>query len=228
MTPLLGERDGFTGELWDSAVPIYEAILRHPFISGLTDGSLEETAFRFYVAEDSYYLQAFARALSIAASKAPSDEWIIALNKDAIASLQAEHSLHQDFFDEFGISKESIRDRRPAPTNLAYTNYLIATAYGRPFGEILGSLLPCYWIYAEVGKALAAKGSPNPLYRRWIETYGAESYESGVLAILDVMDVVAETVSAAERRRIFDHYVMTSRYEWMFFDMGYREQVWPV
>ena len=70
----------FTAELWASITPIYAAILRHPFLRGLTDGSLSEDAFRFYVIQDAHYLRDFARALSIAAARAPREDWIIMLN----------------------------------------------------------------------------------------------------------------------------------------------------
>lgn len=222
------ERDGFTGELWASAASTYEAILRHPFVTGLSDGSLDVKSFRFYVIEDAYYLTAFARALSVSASRAPRDEWIVRLNRDAIGSLEAERALHESYFEDFGLSEAEVSNRMPAPTNLAYTSYLIATAHSRPFAEALAALLPCYWIYAEVGKALATRGSPNPLYQRWIDSYGSEEYDASVRSLLDIMDEVAEDENAASRAAMKRHYVTTSRYEWMFWDMGYRQETWPV
>lgn len=43
------ERGGFTGKLWRSIEGIYAEILAHPFLQGLTDGTLSEESFRFYV-----------------------------------------------------------------------------------------------------------------------------------------------------------------------------------
>ena len=63
-----------------------------------------------------------------------------------------------------------------APTNVAYTSYLLAVAYSSPFHEVLGPILPCFWIYWEVGKALIERGSPDTLYRRWIDTYGGSEF----------------------------------------------------
>lgn len=221
-------REGFTGKLWAAGEPIYQAVLRHPFLTELADGSLDSDAFRFYVVEDAYYLTEFARTLSVAASKAPRDEWIVVFNRDAIGSLEAERALHESFFRDFGLGEAELRDRPPAPTTLAYTSYLLATAYSRPFPEVLSALLPCYWVYAEVGRALAAKGSPNPLYQRWIDTYGSEEYAETVEAVLDIADEVAEGESPATLRSMSRHYVTTTRYEWMFWDMGYRQEAWPV
>ena len=95
----------FTTELWASITPIYQTILRHPFVRGLTDGSLSPEAFRFYVIQDAHYLRDFARALSIAAARAPREEWIITLNEHAAGALRVERSLHETFFREFGLSE---------------------------------------------------------------------------------------------------------------------------
>ena len=224
----LPNRQGFTGELWAAAEPIFQEIVRHPFVTGLSDGTLDQAAFRFYIVEDAYYLTEFARALSIAASKASRDEWIVRLNRDAIGSLEAERALHESYFRDFGLSEAEIQNRQPAPSTLAYTSYLIASAYSGAFSEALSAVLPCYWIYLEVGKALAAKGSPNSLYQRWIDNYASDEYEAEVRSILDMMDEVAEHASALAKKKMLERYVTTSRYEWMFWDMGYRQEAWPV
>jgi len=112
--------------------------------------------------------------------------------------------------------------------NQAYTSYLLAVAYGAPFHENVAALLPCYWIYWEVGKALERTGSPEPLYARWIATYAAEEFGAVVRAVLTAVDTVATRLGAAEREAMRRHAVTTARYEWMFWDMGYRRERWPV
>jgi thiaminase/transcriptional activator TenA len=224
----LSATTGFTGELWAAGEPVYKSILVHPFLTGLSDGTLDVQAFRFYLVEDAYYLTAFARVLSILASKAPRDEWIVAFDRDAIETLEAERALHESYFKDFGLSEEELRSRPPAPTTLAYTSYLLATAHSRPFAEVLSSVLPCYWIYAEVGKALARKGSPEALFQRWIDNYGSEAYEATVRVVLGIMDQVAGEEASGSRAQMIRHFVTTSRYEWMFWDMGYRQEAWPI
>src|SRR4029453_8130805 len=135
---------------WRSIEPIYAAILRHPFLRGLTDGSLPREAFRFYAVQDALYLRAFARALSLAGARAPEDEGIIMFNEHAAGALKVERALHQSFFRDFGLTPAQVAATPPAPTNPASTSYLPAVAYGSPFHEALASLLPCYWIYWEV------------------------------------------------------------------------------
>ena len=218
----------FTGELWASIESIFAAILRHPFVAGLTDGSLTPNRFRFYAVQDALYLRDFARALSIAAARAPRDEWIIMFDDHAAGALRVERQLHEGFFSAWGLGPADVAATPLAPTNAAYTSYLLAVAYGRPFHEALAALLPCYWIYWEVGKALERAGSPDPLYARWIGTYAAEEFGGLVRAVLDAVNTLASQLRPGELDAMRRHFVTTSRYEWMFWDMGYRREVWPV
>lgn len=228
MSPPLPAPPTATGALWQAIEPIYAAILAHPFVRGLTDGSLPREAFRFYAVQDALYLRDFARALSVAAARAPREEWIIMLNEHAAGALTVERTLHESFFKDFGLSPAAVAATPLAPTNQAYTAYLLTVAYGRPFHEAIAALLPCYWIYWEVGKTLERAGSRDPLYTRWIGTYASEEFGSVVRAVLACVDALAERLGPEERLAMRQHFVTTSRYEWMFWDMGWRREGWPV
>ncbi len=218
----------FTGELWRSIEPIYAAILVHPFVRGLTDGSLSRERFRFYAVQDALYLRDFARALALTAARAPRDEWIIMFSEHAAGALRVERTLHESFFGEWGLTPSAVANTPLAPTNLAYTSYLMAVAQGTPFHEGLAALLPCYWIYWEVGTALERAGSSDPLYTRWIGTYAAEEFGSLVKAVLEVTNEMAASLTPAQQEAMRRHFLTTSRYEWMFWDMGWRREAWPV
>ena len=217
-----------TTELWTSIQPIYDAILRHPFLTGLADGSLSRQSFQFYAVQDALYLREFARSLSIAAARAPRDEWIIMFNEHAAGALKVERALHESFFREFGLSEADVAATPLAPTNVAYTSYLLSVAHARPFHEAVAALLPCYWIYWEVGKALEQKGSRDPLYTRWIGTYASDEFGGVVEAVLDCTNQIAPGLTRAETDAVRRHFLTTSRYEWMFWDMGYRCEAWPI
>ena len=218
----------FTADLWRSIEETYVAILCHPFLTGLTDGSLPRQSFQFYAVQDALYLREFARALSIAAARAPQEDWIIMFNEHAAGALKVERMLHESFFKAFGLSPAEVASTSLAPTNLAYTSYLLAVAYAAPFHEVIAALLPCYWIYWEVGKELERGGSPDPLYARWIGTYASEEFGGLVRAVIDATDATAERLQEDERSAMRRHFLVTSRYEWMFWEMGYRRESWPL
>ena len=101
-------------------------------------------------------------------------------------------------------------------------------AYERPFHEGLGAFLPCYWVYWEIGKELERQGSPVPIYQRWIDTYAGDEFADVVGQVLAMMDTTAATLTSADKERVASHFIMTSRFEYMFWDMGYRRQAWDV
>ena len=223
-------RDGrFTDRLWAGIEPTYREILRHPFLDGLADGSLDRQVFRFYVIEDALYLHEFARAVAILGGKAPHPDITAALCGDAVATVEGEREQLGQFLVELGGSRAELFDRQPAPTNLAYTGYFLSRVHAQPFHEGLAAVLPCYWIYAEVGKELLKRPkSPDPLYRRWIESYGSAEYDAVVQRVVDLTDETAANLGEDARRAMARHFAVTARYEWMFWDMAWRQEAWPL
>ncbi len=142
--------------------------------------------------------------------------------------MKVERALHEGFFQQWGLTTAEVAATAPAPTNLAYTSYLLAVAHGSKFHEAIAALLPCYWIYWEVGKELERIGSPESLFQRWIGTYASADFGGVVRDVLQATDATASELSQRERETMRRHFITTSRYEWMFWDMAYRRETWPV
>ena len=217
-----------TRELWQGIEPTYDAILAHPFVTGLTDGSLNADAFAFYLRQDALYLGQYALALATLAGRAPSTAETTMFARHATGALEVESALHESLLPSFGVDPASIATTDLAPTNLAYTSYLLAVTRGGSYAEGVAAVLPCYWIYWEVGKHLLAQGSPDARYQRWIDTYGGEDFGAVVAEVLAVTDRLGEEVAVTEKQRMHEHFRVTARYEWMFWDMGYQQQRWPL
>ena len=219
---------GFTMELWAGATPIFEAILEHPFLQGVTDGSLPEERFRFYVKQDSLYLREYARCLALASAKAPTSSWCEMFAAHAQSALNVERSLHEAYFADWGLSPADLEATPTTPTTTAYTSYLLRVAGTGTFEELIGAILPCYWIYWEVGKRLIVRGSPNAVYQRWIDAYASEQFASAVQRVLDAADRSMVDLPESRLALIRHHYQTASRYEWMFWDAAFRLERWPV
>ncbi len=224
----LTKREGFTGELWRSMESIYAGILAHPFLRGLTDGTLAEERFRFYILQDALYLREYARALSLAGVRSRDESVLVMFDEHATGAITVERSLHEGFLEDLGVTRDEAQETETSPTTLAYTSFLLRTATLGDYPEVLGAVLPCYWIYQEVGKALLVHGSPNPLYQRWIDTYGGEEFGALVEAVLDLTDEVCKDLNPTQKARVTEAFVTTSRYEWMFWDAAWRLEEWPV
>lgn len=217
----------FTDRLWQDIRPIYEAILAHPFLGELSDGSLTRDRFVFYMQQDSLYLQDFARALGQVGVRAPDASTAKAFFDFASVAVSVEQGLHESYFQEFGASASAER----APACFAYTNYMLATTVNGSYAEAVAVLLPCFWIYREVGnyiyKSAAAGLDANP-YRRWIETYAGEGYNEAVERAISLTNAAADTATEAERGRMATAFRRSSQLEWMFWDSAYRLETWPV
>jgi len=222
------ERKGFTNELWRSITSIYNEILTHPFLRGLTEGTLTEERFRFYILQDAFYLREYARALSLTGVRSPDESALVMFNEHSAGAITVERSLHEGFLKDLGVTQDEADQTVASPTTLAYTSYLLKTAALGDYPEVLGAVLPCYWIYWEVGKALLERGSPNPMYQKWIDTYGGEEFGALVEAVLDLTDRVCEALNSSQKARVREAFVITSRYEWMFWNAAWTLEGWPV
>lgn len=230
VAPRIGpnEPGSWTTALWSEIAPIFDAIVAHPFVTGLTDGSLASDAFAGYVAQDVHYLRTYARALGLVAAKAPTLAGTAVFARHAAEVFDVELSLHDELLPALGLSAEAVDAAPMSPTTQAYNSYLLATAYGGSFADGLAAVLPCYWIYAEVGAELLARGSTDPRYQRWIDSYGGDDFAATVTEVLDLADRTGPTLTPADEAAARAHFVTTARYEWMFFDAAYRREVWPV
>jgi thiaminase/transcriptional activator TenA len=220
--------ESWTESLWSEVVPIYDAILRHPFLLGLTSGQLDPNRFAYYLAQDAHYLRAYARTLAVVAAKASTHAATGMFAQHAAGTVDVELALHDALLPQLGIDPAELDAIAISPTTLSYTSYLLATVYGGSFAEGLAAVLPCYWIYAKVGAALVQHGSPDPRYQRWIDTYAGEQFATIVTEVLAVTDSVGMTLGVLEKAAAGKHFITTSRYEWMFWEAAWRREEWPI
>jgi thiaminase/transcriptional activator TenA len=198
-----------------AAAPIWDASLAHPFVRGLGDGSLDETAFRYYIRQDYRFLIDYGRLLSLGAARAPRLEWMRRFAGLATSVLETEMSLHRDFAARWGVSVAELERERVAPATAAYADFLLRVASLGDFGELCAAVAPCMWGYAEIGTALASSATSDR-YREWIDMYA--SPEFGELAswsrsLLDEVDGDLERMTAA--------FVASSEHELAFWEAAF-------
>lgn len=218
------DQEKLTDRLWASISPVYHGILKHPFLEGLTSGKLQTNRFKEYVIQDSLYLYDFSRSLQLLSNTAPRRAWKKKFADDSRIALEVEKSLHESFFRYWKLDKVGLERRRKNPSNTAYTSYILATTSTRPFHEGVASVLPCYWIYLEVGRHLERRSSPNRLYQKWIDTYSSEQYETGVNEALEIMNSLKLT--EAEEEACMERFRTAAIYEFMFWNAVYTFEKW--
>ena len=208
----------FSTTVFQEVQPVLRLIFDHPFNAELAKGTLSRDRFCFYMQQDSLYLVHFARALALTASRTTRERRIELLLTAAQNALLAERSLHEHYFTEYGVSL----DMKENTTCLGYTSFLLTSASLGTLGEALAALLPCFWIYREVGNHVArGAASPNP-YAKWIAMYSDKDFSDAVDRFIELTDSVAAEVSEPERNSMKDRFMTASHFEYYFWDDAYR------
>ncbi|MBU9722793.1 MULTISPECIES: thiaminase II [Bacillaceae] len=219
----------FSEQLRQKVDAIWEASFEHPFVKGVADGSLPIECFKHYLKQDSFYLSKFAQAQAIGAAKANDFYTTSQMAHHAKSSYEAEHALHEQFARDLDLSKDGvIHNEDPAPTAVAYTNHILAASYKGSLGDVIAALLPCYWLYYEIGEKYKGSKPGHPIYQKWIDTYGDEWFATLVKEQIDRLDDLAERASEEDRKRMEKIFVTSSKYEYMFWEMSYTLEDWPV
>jgi len=218
----------FSQELRKEVDQIWKASFDHPFVKGIGEGTLPIECFRYYVMQDAYYLSHFAKVQALGAAKASDLHTTNRMAVHAQGTYEAEMELHKNFSNRLKITKEEQQNFKPAPTAYAYTSHLYRAAYNGGLGEIIAALLPCYWLYYEIGENLASSKPKEPIYQEWIAAYGGEWFKTLVDEQIERLDVLAATASQEERNRMKEHFIISSQYEFAFWDMAYTLENWPV
>jgi thiaminase (transcriptional activator TenA) len=220
--------DTFSRAAWERNARTYEIIRTMPFNAELAEGLLSEARFKHYITQDAHYLIGFGRALTLAAAKAPDPDRIVQFAKSAEGAIVVERALHGSFFAQYGITAEVFAGTPLSPACHHYVSYLLATAYAEPYEVLLGALLPCFWIYAEVGRDIHGRAAKANPYQAWIDTYAGEAFHAAVQATIAATDAAAASASPALRARMHDAFTRATALEWVFWDSAYRLEEWPV
>lgn len=219
---------GFSAVLRQETDALWQAIFRHPMVTGLGDGSLPERKFRFWLVQDYLYLVDFSRIFAYGAAKAPDLATMTWFAELLHSTLKVEMGGHRNYAARFGVDPAEMEQAEMAPWCRAYTREMLAAAAG-DLGDLVATLLPCMAGYAETGRCLAAQGMPaHPIYREWIEMYA--SPEFGALAdyCAGLLDRLAAGAKASDLERWREIYRTSARYEYLFWQMCWEEQSWPV
>ena len=222
----------FTDRLWAAYQPIWEQQIQHPFLHALVDGTLPRENFSFYIRQDARYLDEFAKAFAFAVTKAGSQAEMQYFAERLLHTLAVEQALHYGFAEQFGLSIESVRSTPLAPTNYAYTRHILYTAATDSLAALLAALLPCAWIYAAVGEHFARLlGGPPAAdhpYAAWISLYASPEFAEVGDWLRARLNERAATLPDAELARLEGLFLASCRYEWMFWDMASKLEIWPV
>jgi thiaminase/transcriptional activator TenA len=217
----------FSEAAWQRTAGLRAAIDVLPFNTELAAGSLSRERFQGYIVQDALYLGQYARILAIAGVKGPDGATLQAFGRCALEAVAVEQALHERYLNEFGVDPARLADAEPSPDCLGYTSFLLATAYHDPWEVLVAALLPCFWIYWDVGSRIAKRAAETNPYRAWIDTYADDGFGEAVRMVIDITDRAASAATPAVQARMMTAFVRCTQYEWLFWDGAYQRRGWP-
>lgn len=206
----------WTAALWAAGGETWHQILDLPFVRALGDGTLDEDLFAFYLDQDALYLRDYSRALATLSARADTAEAQVHWAAGAHEAIAAESQLHE------GWLANRARLGGPSPITMGYTNFLRASAAGDDYVVGAAAILPCYWLYEEVGAVLSSQNHADHPYAEWLSMYGGEEFAAEVARSLAEVERAFETASPAQRVRAARAYLSACVYEREFFDQAHR------
>lgn len=221
----------FSERLFNNIQSIWNQNHQHPFVQGIGKGTLPKEMFQEYMKQDYVYLIQYAKLYAIGVQKANDLTSMTHFAQLLHNILHFEMNVHREYASQFGITTEELEQTKPTPNNLAYTSYMLSVAQNGTLAELISCLLPCAWDYWEIGKLLKKQYGhqlENNPYKTWIETYSSDEFGSIALWLIKLLDEITIGKSEEELAVLENHFQITSKYEYLFWEMLMSGQDWPL
>ena len=205
--------------------PLWDQVVKHPFVIELGDGTLPAEKFRVYFEQDYLFLKDWVKLLGLGVAKSPDFDTARSVCAFLNGGLIGEEALFRQVFRDLGLSDDDVGALQPLPTTLAYGAYLKSVAFGGSYLEIATALLAIEWPYLQWAQELNAAGKKpsNPHYQAWIDIHDSEAMRDIVAAMRRSIDAGGE----GDKERLMEVFHQTMRYEYLFWEMPYRGEAWP-
>lgn len=219
---------------WRRARPALQEVAALPFLHELADGTLPTEVFVHYLLQDSAYLAGYGRSMTLLAARARTPEQLRFWAGATSETIAEEQSMQAQLMgsEEFSAAARSMTvDGRPdpSPTTLGYTSWLIAAAAVDDYEVAVAAVLPCFWVYAEVGRhlvsAIGDRMDAHP-YRAWVEVYSDPEFDRAVEEAVGIFEELYEDADEELRERMLEAFVRGCVYERHFWDAAHAMEDW--
>lgn len=220
----------FTDHLRKIVDPIWRRSHNHPFVVGIGDGTLPVDKYCYYMCQDYVYLIDYAKLFALGSIKASDLETMAKFAWVLDGTLNGEMEMHRKNAAKVGITREQLEATEASPTTLAYANYMLKIAHEGSLAELVAVLLPCMWSYWEIGQTLMERrggGLEHEIYGEWIRTYAADDFADLTKWLIKMMDCLAQGKTEGELKILEQQFITSSKFEYMFWEMSYKQEQWP-
>lgn len=199
-------------------------IYQHPFNQELAQGNLALEKFIFYLKQDALYLADFSKALALTAIRLPHDQQSELFMQFSMNALKLERDLYVNVLKKYATTSSTSNTQ--SPFCFMYTNYLLRMASNAAVEEAVASLLPCFWVYQQVGLRACAKKIPHNPYQEWIDLYSSHEFNHSVEQMIATLNDLAIHASIPCQQKMLNAFRQATLCEWQFWQGAYIQQTW--
>ena len=216
----------FADEMKQYSIEIWREILNHKFIIELSKGVLPFNKFLFYLKQDHYFLQEFAKLVQSAAQKTTDTKmkkWLESLYKSTVNfEMEMQRQMLYKLLSSNSINIDTKQQSfSPSKTTLEYISYLVDISSNGNFVEMVSAMAPCPWTYLEIAQLLSKFPIENEIYRNWIKFYCSTESRKQVDEIKQVFNILSKSEDTKHKELMKEHFSCACKYEYLFWEMSY-------
>lgn len=217
-----------TAAMVERAMPIWEEIMKEPFLLEMADGTLPVEKFKNYTIQDTLYIKGFSKTYAYGFINSDDIRIMRRFYECMHVILADESMLHIRYLQEYyGLAEEKVYDMQIAPENKIYTDYMVNIAKTGTAQETLAAVMPCILSYLYIARLIKEAAEKNGTlesshFRLWIEEYASDRYAKACEDITAFMDDISAGLSDEQRERVIEIFCASSRHEQNFWKMAYR------
>lgn len=196
-------------------------IYTHPFNQCLLNGTLKPSIFGEYLRDDFIYLNHFSKILARLATRTQlvSPDLAHQLNLLSTDIIGSERDMHKHYKIYIGDHNAMLK---PGKSISDYVDYLYQTTDTAKIPIALSSILPCFWIYYQLGLIHQRQKviQDNP-YAEWIATYSGNDFTRATRTLVSTLEQL-EDMSSPEMQLLIEQSFGTS----VRFELDFFEEIW--
>jgi possible thiaminase len=219
----------FSALAWERIAGIRGRIDLLPLLTQLADGTLEPRRFVEYIVQDDFYLRGYSRALALLAARAPHARARSFWARSAGEAVAAETLMHDALLND-PLLRSAPHAAAPSPTTRGYVNFIQTAVAYEPYPVGVAAVLPCYWVYAQVGLDLAERAGAveNHPYGTWVAAYADPAFQETTATAIELLDEAAEAADDATRTVMLETFADATRYEELFWERSHSLEAWTL
>jgi thiaminase/transcriptional activator TenA len=195
-----------------------DRIVKHSYNQELQSKQLPRQVFKAYVEQDVLYLKGMTNALNITSAKLSDSNHKHFISKLIDETVHYEETMLTTYL---GTSIPLFQTTTMTDIVQQYTSHLLNCA-SQPVEVAMASVLPCFWIYSQLGHKMADEGvaqdTTHP-YHLWIQSYANQEF----FTTTQELQIIVETlgVNSDKHDAMVAAFETSANYELAFYEQTY-------